>query len=635
MPETDPLPTDKQHAPAHRSEENKDKASIGLIDNPTTKDLLGFSRFANSIAENIIKDFSGDFDTSTCRTIGVYGEWGSGKTSFLQMIAKCLNEKSLSEKDQKTLNDENLSEKKKKKLMEKGTVPIWFDAWKYDKEDNLWAALMQKILDQAIVKGIWYQRGWVKFIIWKDSIKLRQGLWEVLKKISPVFFKILLIVISLYIIFALDSKTIAAFLNQWFPNNSVISSNGVKVIAVFTAAIAASTGLFNLINLFKGKLGIDFSKFRHKPSYREHIAFLDEFSKEFEKIIRLIGQRRPLVIIIDDLDRCLPEKTIQVIEAIKIFLDVKGCVFLLALDRNIVEKAVAVKYKDMISLDSDNKNDFFQKKTVFYKDYTDKFIQLAILLPRLSQQQIKEFVTQLSTDKDIKKCASIFGAGLSSNPRRIKRILRTFLFVRDMIVEDIKTGKIKISLLAKLIVIQGQQPDIFNMIIQKHSLLEELEKVYCMQDGNKEQENPTEEDKLLQDQAEKYVIAYPELRQILLTKIDEDDTFINIDMQRYIALIGVLAVVGSPPSGYTMRYIPGHKYRLIEEIPDRTGWCSDCDSQVKIVNRWYVDMQSGSIGKWKVRLACNCTKEGDDPFKANIAPPFPIRPSKEGNDPFN
>ena len=78
-----------------------------------------------------------------------------------------------------------------------------------------------------------------------------------------------------------------------------------------------------------------------------------------------------------------------------------------------------------------------------------------------------------------------------------------------------------------------------------------------------------------------------------------------------------------------MHYTPGHKYRLIEEVPDRTGWCSDCNSQVKIVDRWYVDMQSGSIGPWKVRGACNCMKEGNDPFKANIAPPLPIRPSEK------
>ncbi len=627
MSEVDPLPANKQNASEAASagstlettsmgttskalprttiakelgDEKANQKSIGLRDVPTTDDLLGFGQFANSIAENIIRDFTGDLGKSKQMTIGVYGEWGSGKTSFLQMVAKYLNEKSLSEKDRNRIKNGNLSEKDKKKLMEKGICPIWFDAWKYDKEDNLWAALIQQILDQATVKGKWYRRAWVKFIIWKDNIKLREGLWEVFKKVIPVLLRLLLIVIGLYIFLALDSKTIAAFLNQILPSNSVISSNIqaniVKAVGVFAAAASAISGPFNLINLFKGKLDIDFSKFMHKPSYREHIAFLDEFSKEFEKIIRLLGQEEPLIIIIDDLDRCLPEKSIQIIEAIKVFLDIKGCVFLLGMDRSIVEKAVAFKYKDMISIDGDNKNNSLHKRKIFYEDYVDKFIQLAILLPRLSQPQIKEFVTNLSTDEDIKKCAAIFDAGLSPNPRRIKRILRTFLFVRDMIVEDIRKGEIKISILAKLIAIQSQLPDIFDVIIERPSHLKELEKCYRTQDEGEMQSQsipesspiaqhdivdaakqlrtpalPKKEDELLRNEAKSYAIDYPELRRILLIKIDEDDTFINIDIDRYIALIGVLAVVRPFPgeSVYnrgTVKWFNGEKgFGFIEQ----------------------------------------------------------------------
>jgi KAP family P-loop domain len=505
-----------------------------LRDSPTIEDLLGFKQFAISIAKNIIRDTDGDFDNNAQMTIGVYGEWGNGKTSFLQMVEQ--------------------------ELKESRIYPIWFDAWKYEKEDNLWAALVQKILDEAKVSGNWSRRAWVQFLIWKDSIRLRDGLWEVLKKVSPIFFKLLLIIISLYISIGLDTKTIEAFLSHWFPNNSVITTNVqaniIKTIGLLTAVFVTATGPFNLINIYKGKLGIDFSKFRHRSSYREHIAFLDEFGKEFEKIVRLLGQGKPLVIIIDDLDRCLPEKAIQVIEAIKLFLDIKGCIFLLALDRSIVERSVAVKYKEMMSIEGDI-NRSFDKKTRFYEDYMDKFIQLAIVLPRLRRVEIQEFVRNLSTDEDVTQCATIFGVGLSPNPRKIKRILRAFLFVRDMLVEDIRKYKIRTSIIAKLIVIQNQLTKVFEAFIEDPLLLEKLEKYYRMKDGNQEQLNPTvkveEEEKPFIDKAEKYAVDYPELPKLLLTQIDEDDTFINVDINRYISLIGVLAVVRPTPA------VPGTK----------------------------------------------------------------------------
>jgi hypothetical protein len=72
---------------------------------------------------------------------------------------------------------------------------------------------------------------------------------------------------------------------------------------------------------------------------------LDEFTNELRRIVSIAGGGAPFVIVIDDLDRCLPEKALQVLEAIKLFLDVPGVVFLLAVDREVIEKAVTNKYE--------------------------------------------------------------------------------------------------------------------------------------------------------------------------------------------------------------------------------------------------------------------------------------------------
>lgn len=50
------------------------------------------------------------------------------------------------------------------------------------------------------------------------------------------------------------------------------------------------------------------------------------------------------MVFIDDLDRCLPDRAVEVLEAIKLFLDVEGCVFFIAVDRDVIERVVRVQY---------------------------------------------------------------------------------------------------------------------------------------------------------------------------------------------------------------------------------------------------------------------------------------------------
>jgi len=511
-----------------------EESADALIDRPTTDDLLKFKRFANPVADII----SGVADDSIQLTIGVYGEWGSGKTSFLRMVAARLREKEI--------------------------YPVWFDAWKYEKEDNLWSALLQIILNQASKHGRWYRRIWVKFKIWTYTLSLSKGLWEVAQKLWSFILRLLLVVASLYIILGLGGKEIQEFFNRWFPNNPILPTSVqpivVKTIVAFIGVAAADP--FKVIDLLKGNLSIDFSKFERKASYRDHIAFLDDFSAEFQKIIQLLMSRNPLVVIIDDLDRCLPERTLLVLEAIKAFLDIQGCVFLLGLDRDIVEKAVTVKYKELSAIGTDKEDtkqeQSFSRRQVFPEDYVDKIIQLSIVVPRLSETQISDFIGHLNRsnkkeDKDIEQCANIFGVGLPPNPRKIKRILRAFRFVRDVVNEGIREGSIqaiKVSLLAKLIVIQNQLPSVYEILPEQPSLLGELEKYYrkriasqALPDANKE---ILTDDPILRDRAENYAKKYPVLPRVLLEKIDAEDTFIAAPLHLYISLIGTLAEVRPP-----------------------------------------------------------------------------------------
>lgn len=260
-----------------------DSVSDAIADSPTTEDLLGFKTFTVPIAARIAAATS----ENTPMTIGIYGEWGSGKTSFLMMVDEALREK--------------------------GINPIWFNAWKYDQEDNLWSALLQTILDQARISGKWYRRVWVKLRIWWDSIDLRAGGWEVLRKLTPVIVRASVFLVCAGLFLGWSTQEIEDFLSQvtsrLFQGSPIIPALVVKALVVVVGIVATKPDA--LLGLLDAKLGIDFSKLSRKRTYREHIAFLDEFSKEFERIIRLVGKGKPLVVIIDDLDRCLPEKAVS------------------------------------------------------------------------------------------------------------------------------------------------------------------------------------------------------------------------------------------------------------------------------------------------------------------------------------
>lgn len=91
-----------------------------LSDKETDIDALGFEPYTNSLSELITEKGITPF------TIGIFGSWGTGKTSLMLML--------------------------KEKLESKDDVrTVWFNAWKFDDEKQIWAALIQAVLNQLAV----------------------------------------------------------------------------------------------------------------------------------------------------------------------------------------------------------------------------------------------------------------------------------------------------------------------------------------------------------------------------------------------------------------------------------------------------------------------------------------------------
>lgn len=100
-------------------------------------------------------------------------------------------------------------------------------------------------------------------------------------------------------------------------------------------------------------------------------AFFDYFDEAFTELLKrwlAFDAHNPnqsknagvLTVFIDDLDRCLPAKVVQTLEALKLFFDKPGCVFVLAADAETIRQAVETHYQNQ-HITGENAQDYLEK----------------------------------------------------------------------------------------------------------------------------------------------------------------------------------------------------------------------------------------------------------------------------------
>lgn len=165
------------------------------------------------------------------------------------------------------------------------------------------------------------------------------------------------------------------------------------------------------------------------------VKALTELKSAFEQYIWKVACRKPdtadedkkyrkIYIMIDDLDRLNPARAVEVMEALKIFLNVKHCVFVMAIDFNVVLRGVKDKYGE----------DFGEDKA---RAFFDKIIQIPFNLPTGAYQltpYVKQCVAKQDKDNDelIGKYVDYLQCTVGTNPRSIKRIFNTFKLMDDI-----------------------------------------------------------------------------------------------------------------------------------------------------------------------------------------------------------
>lgn len=315
-------------------------------DSETKIDYLNFDYLVKAV-EDIVMD-----DALTPSTIGVYGDWGSGKSSLMQMVEKRLSDK--------YGND---------------VACIHFNGWLFEGYEDAKTAFCGTILEELRKH---------KTI----PSKVKGQITSLLKKIDGK--KILMKGGSI----ALD----------------VLLTGGIGSLAGLTVESIAST-------LKKKVDGIDADDIRealkdfkkdNEDKKREEVK---NFQKDFESILKESNLKR-MVVFVDELDRCKPDTVLDIFEAMRLFLFVKGSSFVIGADSRLIDYAIRSRYKNIPGNNLD-----------ISKEYLEKLIQYPVSIPQLDKNELEKYLTCLLLEKDIENVAGKINSGSPYEPINVQQLI--------------------------------------------------------------------------------------------------------------------------------------------------------------------------------------------------------------------
>jgi hypothetical protein len=170
------------------------------------------------------------------------------------------------------------------------------------------------------------------------------------------------------------------------------------------------------------------SRSPYHASFRALRASLAEFVER--------GQQR-IVVFVDDLDRCLPASALEVLESMKLFFDLEGFVFVVGLDREVVERAIEAKYRPLQA----GADGGVVEAPVKGSEYIKKMFQVPFVLPPVSPLQLDDFLRSLDQaglpdeQRDdlqlrVRPHLSFVITEAGVNPREIKRYVNAYTLQR-------------------------------------------------------------------------------------------------------------------------------------------------------------------------------------------------------------
>ena len=293
-----------------------------LADNETKVDLLNNEAIAKTIVSLLRKN------PEHAVTIGVHGDWGAGKSSVLEMIEDSLD------------GDEDV-------------LCIKFNGWRFQGFEDAKIALIEGIVTELVEK--------------------RPLVTEAGDAVKNIFRRIDWLKVARH------GGGLAFTALSGIPTpdqvNAVIGT--VKGALADPAKLATQENYNAAIEGVHGLL---------KPGESKNVPEeIGEFRKAFDELLKQAGVKQ-LIVLIDDLDRCLPDIAIETLEAVRLFVFTERTAFVVAADEAMIEYSVRKHFPDLP--DTTGPRDYA-------RNYLEKLIQVPFRIPALGETETRIYVTLL------------------------------------------------------------------------------------------------------------------------------------------------------------------------------------------------------------------------------------------------
>lgn len=239
---------------------------------------------------------------------------------------------------------------------------------------------------------------------------------------------------------------------------------------------------------------IDINKCKENTPDYNYAEQIENLHKHFQEVVDRACEREHkdrVVIFVDDLDRLIPSKAVELLEVLKLFLDCKQCVFVLAIDYEVVIRGAIEKYGfasyNSEKIDEKERNREYEKGKSFF----DKIIQVPFKVP-VAIYDIKNYLKDGFNkinfnidDNDLQDYIDLCASSIGSNPRSLKRLLNAFLLLTFIGEGSIDlNNKDKAKLLFAALCLQQYNEKIYNLIVShcKCDLNDDYQVKLCISD---------------------------------------------------------------------------------------------------------------------------------------------------------